>query len=101
MPYQLNDVAGLRTDLARQILHAMKIDPGDDELARLQRVPTSNAEAYIAYLQGRAVMREMDFFTTDDAARYFRAAIAADSQFAEARSALGWTYIFQASLNRC
>jgi tetratricopeptide (TPR) repeat protein len=91
----LKDVTGLRTDLARQILRAMKIEPEDDELSRLQRVPTSNAEAYIAYLQGRAVMREIDFFTTDDAARYFQAAIASDSQFAEARSALGWTYVLE------
>jgi len=91
----LKDVTGLRTDLARQILRAMKIEPAEEELARLQRVPTSNADAYIAYVQGRAVLREIDFFTTDDAAHYFLAALAADSQFAEARVALGWTYVLE------
>ena len=91
----LKDVTGLRTDIARQILRAMKIEPEEEELLRLQRVPTSNADAYIAYLQGRAVLRELDFFTPEDAARYFQTALAADSQFAEARTALGWTYILE------
>ena len=91
----LTDVTGLRTDLARQILRAIKIEPEAEELARLQRVPTSNADAYLAYLQGRAVLREIDFFSTEDAARYFATALAADSQFAEAHSALGWTYVLE------
>jgi tetratricopeptide (TPR) repeat protein len=89
----LKEMSGVRVEIARRVLDAMQIAPDGEEQQLLRRVPTTNAEAYDAFLRGRAALREPEKYTPTQAIDFFSQAVLLDSSFAHAQAALGWSWV--------
>ena len=87
------DLCTTRRDMVRKVLAAIEIDPGGEGGLQLRRMPTQSAEAYEAYLWGRAALRELSPEGAASALAHFERAVSADSGFTEAQSALGWASV--------
>ncbi len=83
---ELSDVFAVQSEIAQQILRALKLTLGQPEVRLIERGGTSNAEAYDLYLRGRSHLR---YGTTNlPAAEMFRRAIQLDPDFAQAHAGL-------------
>jgi adenylate cyclase len=85
---ELSDVFAIQTEIAREMVGALRVSLGPGERELIQRRGTSNAEAYDLYLRGQAQLREGSDTATVLAAQYFRRAIARDERFAQAHAGL-------------
>jgi len=87
----LADIFDIQADLALRIAHELAVNLTPSERGHLARKPTENLEAYTLYLKGRFAwsQRGENLFTAID---YFRQAIAADSQYAQAWAGLASVY---------
>lgn len=89
---ELNDILGIQGEVALQIANKLNAKLADNELNKIQEVPTGNPEAYNYYLKGRFLRNKSgDESRTDvdkeglmGSIQYFEKAINADSSFAEA-----------------
>jgi serine/threonine protein kinase/tetratricopeptide (TPR) repeat protein len=80
-------IAGLQT------AGALKAGLTAQDRVRLDDAPTTNADAFANYAQGRSFLERPDVpGSLDRAAGLFEAAVALDAQFALAHAALGETY---------
>ena len=89
---QLGDVFHVQTDIARQVAAALQIRLLTAGKTRLEKQPTTNAEAYTLYLQGRFHYNKR---TRDDfrlAIESFNRAIVTDPGFALAYAGLAASY---------
>ena len=89
----LKEMSGVRVEIARRVLEAMQVTLDGEEQQLLRRVPTTVAEAYDAFLRGRAALREPESSTPADAIEFFSEAVGLDSAFAHAQAALGWAWV--------
>ena len=84
----MSDILEIRSDIARQVVAALKVQLGVRETQRLEKKPTETSQAYDIYLLGRY---EFNKFTEDGfnkAIEHFRRALEADPQFARASAGL-------------
>jgi TolB-like protein/Flp pilus assembly protein TadD len=94
----LTDVFAIQTDLARQIVRELQAKLSPMEKAQIERRPTENGEAYLAFMQGHEIFNRPDKFrdNTDKAEQFFDEATKLDPNFAGAFAALArvheWTY---------
>jgi TolB-like protein/Flp pilus assembly protein TadD len=83
---ELSDVFAIQSEIAQQLLRALKLALGQPEVRMIERGGTTHAQAYDLYLQGRAQLR---YGTTNlPAVELFRRAIGLDPQFAQAHAGL-------------
>jgi serine/threonine-protein kinase len=87
----LTEVFQVQTDIAEKVVAALNVSLFEPERRSLESRPTDNLEAYDHYLQGNEVFDPAAI--EDDkalllAAQFYRKAIAADSNFAEAHAKL-------------
>ena len=83
---ELSDVFAVQSEIAQQMLRALKLTLGQPEVRLIERGGTTNAEAYDLYLRGRSHLR---YGTTNlPAAEMFRRAIQLDPDFAQAHAGL-------------
>jgi len=89
---QLGDVFHIQTDIARQVAAALQIRLLTTGKTRLEKQPTTSAEAYTLYLKGRFHYnkRTRDGFRL--AIDYFNRAIVTDPSFALAYAGLAASY---------
>ncbi|HWY27792.1 MAG TPA: tetratricopeptide repeat protein, partial [Candidatus Sulfotelmatobacter sp.] len=88
----LGDVFHIQTDIARQVAAALQIKLFTAGKTRLEKQPTTNAEAYTLYLRGRFHYNKR---TREDfrlAIEYFNRAIVTDPRFALAYAGLAASY---------
>jgi TolB-like protein/Flp pilus assembly protein TadD len=85
---RLDDVFDIQTEIARQLVRALRLTLTPLESALLGRGGTSNAEAYDLYLRGQALLRDGTDTTLPQAALLFRQAIERDPGFAQALAGL-------------
>ncbi len=85
---KLEDVFAIQTEIARELVAALRgsLTSGEKEL--LERGGTRNAEAYDVYLRGQHLLRDGTDLTLPQAAELFRAAIQRDGEFAQAYAGL-------------
>jgi TolB-like protein/Tfp pilus assembly protein PilF len=94
----LTDVFAIQTDLAQQIVRELQAKLSPMEKAQIERRPTENGEAYLAFMQGHEVFYRPDKFrsNTEKAEQLFEEATKLDPNFAGAFAALAraheWTY---------
>src|SRR4026208_1559718 len=94
----LTDAFALQTDLAQQIVRELQAKLSPMEKAQIERRPTENGEAYLAFMQGHEVFYRPDKFrsNTEKAEQLFEEATKLDPNFAGAFAALAraheWTY---------
>jgi adenylate cyclase len=85
---KLDDVFEIQSEIARQLVRALKLTLSPQETALLGRGGTTNAEAYDLYLRGQADVRDGTDLTLPRAALLFRQAIERDPGFAQAHAGL-------------
>ena len=89
----MRELARVKTVMANALVAAMDIKVSDEELQMLNELPTSNEYAYDAYLRARTLMRHPGQYPIDTVMRVLGEAIATDSSFGRAQSALGWAHV--------
>jgi TolB-like protein/Flp pilus assembly protein TadD len=94
----LTDVFAIQTDLAQQIVRELQAKLSPMEKAQIERRPTENGEAYLAFMQGHEIFSRPDKFSsnTEKAEQFFDEATKLDPNFAGAFAALArvheWSY---------
>jgi TolB-like protein/Tfp pilus assembly protein PilF len=94
----LTDVFAIQTDLAQQIVRELQAKLSPMEKAQIERRPTENGEAYLAFMQGHEIFYRPDKFrsNTEKAEQLFEKATKLDPNFAGAFAALArvheWSY---------
>lgn len=94
----LTDVFAIQTDLAQQIVRELQAKLSPMEKAQIERRPTENGEAYLAFMQGHEIFYRTDKFrsNTEKAEQLFEQATKFDPSFADAFAALArvheWSY---------
>ncbi|MEZ0333602.1 MAG: tetratricopeptide repeat protein, partial [Gemmatimonadales bacterium] len=87
----LTDVFKVQADVAGQVAQALDVALGTPQRQALAEQPTANAAAYDAYLKGEAASRNLgtgDPLELRESIGYYEQAVALDSGFAQAWSAL-------------
>src|SRR5437899_5384499 len=88
----LTDVFAIQTDLAQQIVRELQAKLSPMEKAQIERRPTENGEAYLAFMQGHEMFYRADKFrsNTEKAEQLFEKATKLDPNFAGAFAGLAW-----------
>ncbi|PYK24282.1 MAG: hypothetical protein DME59_14080 [Verrucomicrobia bacterium] len=92
----LTDVFAIQTDLAHEIANALQAKLSDTEKARMERKPTENGEAYLAFVQAQNLGCAVeDFDKLKQSEQLYERAIQLDPNFALAlaRSSLLQSWI--------
>jgi eukaryotic-like serine/threonine-protein kinase len=94
----LDDVFAIQRDVATAVARALRVALLHDETARLDRTPTSDSAAYVAYLRAAALDRPDDVRASappylDSAIALLRSAVNRDPGFAVAWAALAGRYV--------
>lgn len=93
----LRDVFALQDSVAIQVAEAVRGRLTRQERARLASAPTTDAEAYQAYLRGRAVIRDRTAHAAALALAEYRRATGRDSGFALGYAGLAHVYALAAT----
>ena len=84
----LEDVFATQTEIAQQLVRALRLSLTQQETDLLERGGTRNAIAYDLYLRGQALLRDGSDTSLPQAAVLFGDAMRADPQFAQAHAGL-------------
>jgi len=89
---ELTDVFAIQSDLAQKIADRLRAKLSPTEKAQIERKPTENNEAYLAFVEGHDLLTRPDRLRadTEKAEQLFERAIRLDPNFAKAYAALGW-----------
>src|SRR5437764_1653842 len=89
---ELTDVFAIQSDLAQKIAGELRAQLSPTEKAQIERKPTENSEAYLAFVEGHDLLTRPDRLRTDTekAEQLFERATRLDPNFAGAFAALGW-----------
>jgi len=87
----LTDVFAVQTDLAQKIADALQAKLSPSEKAQLEKRPTENSEAYLAFMQAHELLNRPDPFRADSmkAEELLEKATALDPKFALGYAHLG------------
>ncbi len=89
---ELTDVFDIQSDLARKIAGELRAQLSPTEKAQIERKPTENSEAYLAFVEGHDLLTRPDKLRNDieNAEQLFARATRLDPNFAGAFAALAW-----------
>jgi eukaryotic-like serine/threonine-protein kinase len=90
---EMKDVFAIQSDLAEQIVTALRARLSPAERADLQRKPTGSLTAYDLYLQGTALWQTHRQEDNDKAIGLFKQALEDDPKFVQAHIGLAEAYI--------
>ena len=86
----LTDVFAIQSALAQEIAGQLKAKLSPDEKARMDVKPTQNSDAYLLFVQARAIATGSNTEERKNAIPLFEKAIAMDPSFALAYAQLSW-----------
>src|SRR5439155_20148333 len=88
----LTDVFAIQTDLAQKIANELQAKLSPTEKTQIERRPTENSEAYLAFMQGNEMFHRPDRFgsNTEKAEQLFEQATKLDPNYAGAFAGLAW-----------
>jgi len=91
---QMDDIFVIQSDVAKQVADALQVRLLSTDVKKLDRVPTSNIEAYTLYLKGIHYINQAfgDPRPLKTAMLHFEEAVANDPNFAQAYAQLGYCY---------
>ena len=84
----LHDIFSIEDEIADQLAGALSVRLGEPEPKPPAGERSANLEAYLAFLQGRALLGRFTVAESEAAVPYFEKAIALDSNFASAYASL-------------
>ncbi|HTH18580.1 MAG TPA: hypothetical protein VL912_00770, partial [Candidatus Udaeobacter sp.] len=89
---ELTDVFRIQSDLAQKIAGELNAKLSPTEKAQIERKPTENNEAYLAFVEGHDLLTRPDKLRadTEKAEQLFERATRLDPNFGKAFAALGW-----------
>src|SRR5262245_3928570 len=89
---ELTDVFAIQSDLAQKIALELRAKLSPTEKAQIERKPTENSEAYLAFVEGHDLLTRPDKLRTDTekAEQLFERATRLDPNFGQAFAALAW-----------
>src|SRR2546429_3090225 len=90
----LTDVFAIQTDLAQKIARELEAKLSPTEKAQIERKPTENTEAYLAFLQAHDLFTRPDKLrpTVEKAEQLYEQATRLDPDFARAFAGLAWVH---------
>lgn len=93
---ELKHIFEIQDEVSKEVATALKVKLSPDDLARIEKIPTTNLQAYDYFLKGReynwSVVTEAQKEYIDLAVKMFEKAIELDPEFAEAWAGLGEVY---------
>jgi tetratricopeptide (TPR) repeat protein len=95
----VEDVFALQDDLSREISEKLRLRLTSDQVRRLTKRQTEDAEAYRLYLKGRYHWNKRNPDAMRKAIEYFHRALDSDSGYALAHAGLADAYIYLSFLN--
>jgi TolB-like protein/Tfp pilus assembly protein PilF len=89
---ELTDVFAIQSDLAHKIAGELRAKLSPNEKAQIERKPTENSEAYLAFVEGHDLLTRPDRLRadTEKTEQLFERATRLDPNFARAFAALAW-----------
>jgi TolB-like protein/Tfp pilus assembly protein PilF len=89
---ELTDVFAIQSDLAQKIAGELRAKLSPTEKAQIERKPTENNEAYLAFVEGHDLLTRPDKLRvdTEKAEQLFERATRLDPNFGKAFAALAW-----------
>jgi serine/threonine protein kinase/Tfp pilus assembly protein PilF len=90
---RLTDIFAIQSDVALQIVAALKAELSPDEKTRIRRESTSNLQAYQLYLQGRYCYSRYTEEWMRKGIEYFEQAIVHDPDYALAYAGIAFAYV--------
>ena len=90
---EMADILDIRSDVAQQVVTALKVQLGVGEAERIVKEPTENPEAYALCLQGRLWSHQGTSEGFTNALRLFQQAIALDPGYALAYAEAASAYV--------
>ncbi|MGE5212232.1 MAG: hypothetical protein ACM3NN_00930, partial [Nitrospirota bacterium] len=89
---ELTDVFAIQSDLARKIAGELRAKLSPTEKAQIERKPTENSAAYLAFVEGHDLLTRPDRLRadTEKAEQLFEKATGLDPNFSKAFAALAW-----------
>jgi TolB-like protein/Flp pilus assembly protein TadD len=89
---ELTDVFAIQSDLAQKIAGELRAQLSPTEKAHIERKPTENSDAYLAFVEGHDLLTRPDRMRVDTerAEQLFEKATRLDPNFAGAFAALAW-----------
>jgi TolB-like protein/Tfp pilus assembly protein PilF len=90
----LTDVFAIQSDLAQKIARELQAKLSPTEKAQIERKPTENSEAYLAFVQAHDLCTRPDKLrpTVEKAEQLFEQATRLDPDFARAFAGLAWVH---------
>jgi TolB-like protein/Tfp pilus assembly protein PilF len=85
---ELDDIFAIQDEIAREVAQAMRITLLGEDEARLERVASTEINAYDIYLRALQDLNENSFESLGDSAEQFQQAIALDPDFTPAKLGL-------------
>src|SRR5262249_1084136 len=89
---ELTDVFAIQSDLAQKIAGELRAKLSPTEKAQIERKPTENSDAYLAFVEGHDLLTRPDRLRadTEKAEQLFERATRLDPNFSKAFAALAW-----------
>jgi tetratricopeptide (TPR) repeat protein len=89
---ELTDVFAIQSDLAQKIAGELRAKLSPTEKAQIERKPTENSDAYLAFVEGHDLLTRPDRLRadTEKAEQLFQTATRLDPNFSKAFAALAW-----------
>jgi len=91
----IENVFEVQSEISAQIAVALRTALTPEEELRMASAPTTNIEAYAAYVSGRGNLSERSFASLQEARRQFETAIELDPDYAKAYAGLAQTVLIQ------
>jgi adenylate cyclase len=88
----LRDIFGIQTAIAYRVAEALRINFGDPRTSERAAPPTSNVEAYLLYLKGRASQDLSTLQGLEKAIELYQQALDLDPAYATAIAAIAYAY---------
>ena len=82
-----------RSEILGDLLSAFGVRASEEEQVALHKIPTTNRDAFDAYLRGRAALRNPEAYPPGEAVRDLQHSVTLDSLFGEGYAMLGWARI--------
>jgi TolB-like protein len=92
---EVEDIFNIQTKIAETIAHELKAIITPEEKQLIEKTPTSNNEAYEAYLKGRFYCQNINQNNLDIAQKHFEIAIEKDPAYAYAYTGIAYVWLIR------